>query len=774
MKNSITQRILGIFCALTLILGCIPASRAEGKKVTVMVYMCGSNLESQNMEATQNLGEMIRSHFNAEDVNVAVLAGGSAAWSNGFDPNKLTLGEVGNSRRIRTEEFDLAPMGDPETLTFFLNECAKRYPAEENILVFWDHGGGPAHGVCQDELFRGDTLSLTEIDSALAASPFADHGLDLVVFNACLMGSAELSVVLAPYAKYLIATEDSMYGLTYDWLAGAETRTISENAKKIVDDSFAFNEEVIEKQHVSEINSFSVVDLSRAKALSDAVDAFFAHVTPDLDKVNFTAMSAQRRDSVTFGIGESGNASGFDLVDLGDLVLHYRESAPAEADAVITALKEAVVYHRSALPECAGLTVYHPFENKNENLLMYRIAVYNDLGFAPAYTTYIQTFTSLLTGTRLADWTGLRVAASAKKDQRTLYTMTLTDEQAAHFGTAKLTALVKDTEHTYCFTWAGDQFTLENNVLTAEYVHTSLCLTDSEGNPVFYPLNYTRDARGNYLIPAELTRHEKKTEEGILPEISRKALISCAYDPESRKMEPGGVLVWDEGMAGYTPAFNSVFTDYDEMKLTLSSRAETRDDDGALLPYDQWTVSYEDGYSVPIDGTSQFMLLPDLFRDESLAVAFLVTDSQNNRYLSDLLPVGTAPQAADIVTEYDDAKLIIINSLSLQPANGYLNLNLNLSNITDTEAIVALKKLTVNGKKIDISVEAYGNGENWGLLPDESTILPCSVPLESLQGIDTLTTLTFDLVSTDAADPGRVLGTVPVRITTSLDLTNAQ
>ena len=71
-------------------------------------------------------------------------------------------------------------------------------------------------------------------------------------------------------------------------------------------------------------------------------------------------------------------------------------------------------------------------------------------------------------------------------------------------------------------------------------------------------------------------------------------------------------------------------------------------------------------------------------------------------------------------------------------------------------------------------MEAYGNGENWGLLPGESTILPCSVPLESLRGIDTLTALTFDLISTDAADPGRVLGTVPVRITTSMDLTNAQ
>ena len=770
MKKSRALRLLSLVCVFMLAFSCVSFAKAEKKKVTVMVYMCGSNLESEGSAATRCLGEMIRSKFNTNDVNVIILAGGSVSWTNGFSPNKLTMGELGNSRQIPKTEYSLTPMSDPDTLTSFLKQCAERYPADENILVFWNHGGGPTHGVCQDELFDGDTLSLAEITTALQDSPFADHGLDLVLFHACLMGSAELSVVMAPFAKYMVASEDSMYGLSYDWLAGVESRTPLETAINVVDGSFALNSEVIAAQHASEINSFSVVDLSKAQALSDAVDAFFAHVTPDLTDANFTTMSAQRRESVTFGVGESGNASGFDLVDLGDLVKHYRDCAPAEADAVLAAIQDAVVYHKGAVPACTGLTVYHPFENKNLQLLMYRIAVYNDLGFAPSYTTYIQSFAAMLTGTAQANWAGLRLKQSAKKDQRTLYTMSLTEEQAAHFGTAGLTALVKNEDGSYRFTWADDRFTLENGELTAEYVHTSLCVTDAEGKPVFCPLRYTRDANGNYLIPAELTRHEKETEDGILPEATHRGLISCAYDSDTRKLSPGGVQVWDEKLGGYTPAFNTTFSDYDEIKISVPSRTETYDENGILLPFDEWTITAEENYVSAIDDSWGFMLLPDLFENKDLYVAFSVTDSQNNRYLSELMPCEAAPTVVDLVLNYDDAKLVKINNASLTPASGFLNLSLNVTNLTDKEAVIALENLILNGNPSEFTAEAYGSGDNWGLLQDESAILPCQIPADQLGDLDTLTEFTFDLILKDAANPEEIIGTVPVLATTSLDL----
>lgn len=770
MRFSCVRRFLGLLCAAVMVFSCVTVSMAETKKVTVMVYMCGSNLESRNMEGTKALGQMIRSKFRKEDVNVVVMAGGSVSWNNGFDPEHLTIGELGNGRKIKTEEYPLAAMGETGTLSWFLSECAARYPAQTNILVFWDHGGGPAYGVCQDELFQGDTLSLPEMTAALENSPYADHGLDLIAFNACLMGSAELSVVLAPYARYLVATEDSMYGLTYDWLSGVESRSVQETAQIIVDDSYEYNREIVERQHASEINSFSVVDLAKASALSDAADAFFARVAQELSDTSFTGLSAARRASVAFGAGESGSASGFDLVDLGDLAAHYRDCAPAEADALLQAVQEAVVYHRGDMPECTGLTVYHPFENKREDLLVQRVSAWNDLGFAPGYAAYLQTFTALLTGTRLADWSGLRASASARKDQRTLYTMTLTEEQAAHFGAASLTALVNGPDDAYQFVWAGDSSAPEGQTLSAEYVHTALCITDSGGKSVFRPLAYTRDQKGNYLIPAVLIRHEKETEDGLLPAVTQQALISCAYEPETRKLLPGGVRILDEETGGYTPAFRTVFTDYDEILLSVSSRRETRDEAGILLPFDQWELSGTEEYRCNIDGTWFFSLLPDDTDTGNLSVAFRVTDSQNNQYFSELLPVQSMPQAADAVTEYDDANLVKIESLSVIAGNGYLRLSMELTNLTDTESVIVLEHLTLNGEACGFGAEAYGNGADWGLLPGESSPLVCAIPLESWDGPELLTDIAFDLTLQHAADPGTISGTVPVQVRTSVDL----
>ena len=69
--------------------------------------------------------------------------------------------------------------------------------------------------------------------------------------------------------------------------------------------------------------------------------------------------------------------------------------------------------------------------------------------------------------------------------------------------------------------------------------------------------------------------------------------------------------------------------------------------------------------------------------------------------------------------------------------------------------------------------EAYGNGENWGLLPGESSILPVSVPLETLDGIDTLAEGGLTLTLKDAATD-ELLGSVPVELATSVSLTEAR
>ncbi|MBQ6428917.1 MAG: hypothetical protein IJK03_09085, partial [Oscillospiraceae bacterium] len=65
---------------------------------------------------------------------------------------------------------------------------ARYFPAENYALIIWDHGSGAIGGVCQDETTR-DSLSLTELRTAMRNSPFVGEKLCWLGFDACLMAS---------------------------------------------------------------------------------------------------------------------------------------------------------------------------------------------------------------------------------------------------------------------------------------------------------------------------------------------------------------------------------------------------------------------------------------------------------------------------------------------------------------------------------------------------------------------------------------------------------
>ena len=49
-------------------------------KYTVLIYMCGSDLESQNYLATANIQELVSSNIS-DELNVVIETGGAKKWS---------------------------------------------------------------------------------------------------------------------------------------------------------------------------------------------------------------------------------------------------------------------------------------------------------------------------------------------------------------------------------------------------------------------------------------------------------------------------------------------------------------------------------------------------------------------------------------------------------------------------------------------------------------------------------------------------------------------
>ncbi|MBN2415239.1 hypothetical protein JXO52_05330 [bacterium] len=91
-------------------------------------------------------------------------------------------------------------------------------------LILWDHGGGRQFGLCQD---GNNMMSISElkrtlgkIERQMERRGMKEPRIDLLIFDACLMGSYDVALELTEYdfVKRIIASENTVpaYGLPYD------------------------------------------------------------------------------------------------------------------------------------------------------------------------------------------------------------------------------------------------------------------------------------------------------------------------------------------------------------------------------------------------------------------------------------------------------------------------------------------------------------------------------------------------------------------------------
>ena len=140
-------------------------SPREKKDTTLMVYMIGSNLESQFGNGTRDLEEMRKAQVDFGKNNVIVYTGGACRWSGRIPSGQNSLLDLSlpEENQIAASTEKNADMGVSETLAAFLNFTVENFPAQHYDLIFWDHGGGPILGYGSDELFGNDSLDLPEL-----------------------------------------------------------------------------------------------------------------------------------------------------------------------------------------------------------------------------------------------------------------------------------------------------------------------------------------------------------------------------------------------------------------------------------------------------------------------------------------------------------------------------------------------------------------------------------------------------------------------------------
>ena len=108
-----------------------------------MVYMVGSNLESESGLASADIREMQKSGFNEDNLTVLICTGGSSKWWNSKIPDdSCSIFELTADGLTQCADLGERSMADQDTLTDFVDYAYQTWPAEQyGILESWRRSG---------------------------------------------------------------------------------------------------------------------------------------------------------------------------------------------------------------------------------------------------------------------------------------------------------------------------------------------------------------------------------------------------------------------------------------------------------------------------------------------------------------------------------------------------------------------------------------------------------------------------------------------------------
>lgn len=328
---------------------------------TIFVYLCGSDLESDGGAASSDIEEAFAARGSGQ-VKVVYQTGGSYFWYQNINENRVQRYLLEDGDLTLVDEKPEANMGTASTLADFLSWGVSNYPSERMGLILWDHGSGSINGVCFDEQYDYDSLTLGELDHALnqVYDQMTDR-FEFIGFDACLMSTLETANVLTPYARYMYASQEMEPGSGWDY-----TSLLNNLAANPDQDGAQLGEKVCREyyDHCADYGfgsqrsaTFSIIDLSKIDDVLISMNEAFRVVYEqgDLGDVTRAVLEAD-----SFG-GNSVSEGYSNMLDLGNM-LDQLSSYGQEVRDASQILQSCVLYtmngrlHKNA----SGLSVYYP------------------------------------------------------------------------------------------------------------------------------------------------------------------------------------------------------------------------------------------------------------------------------------------------------------------------------------------------------------------------------------------------------------------------------
>ena len=367
---------------------------------TVMVYLDGdNNLETYALEDLAemesvgaidgvNVIVMMDTLTLIEGVHWYVIDDDTSHIDLAADRHDCDCADVLGGANACLEDLN---MGDQDTLIYMIETSIGYMPADNYMLIMWDHGGG-WYGVCWDDSSiiqddgRSDRLTLDEVGKGIAeAERSTGERLNVLAFDACFEGCVEMAFEVRGMADYMVASITTVPGWGYDYnllLSGFRDLVVrtSYEVSKLTVDAYVESYSLCAGEGIGGVPyaEMSVIDLMKVEALVLGVD--------DEDIGGLDALAAtlyELADDYYYrGLIESSEAATpqiqfmgeqFPFMDIGCFLELLGQKIPAISDMTgrtMVLLKDAVPYFdfvqttTGACMNTYGLSLYftHSYE----------------------------------------------------------------------------------------------------------------------------------------------------------------------------------------------------------------------------------------------------------------------------------------------------------------------------------------------------------------------------------------------------------------------------
>ena len=353
---------------------------------TIMIYMCGADLESKSGLASGDIQEILKVNGQPDDVNIIIETGGASSWAStyGISSTNLERYHVENKSLVRDESLTYANMGLTSTFQSFLQWGLTNYPAERTGVILWNHGGGMM-GVCYDEKKNDDSLLNSEVKAAVA-NAFTQTGrstndkLEWIGYDACLMSVQDIAEFNSQYFNYQISSEESEagYGWDYDnWIDNAYSKQSTTAILKEICDTFIKDNGGASSS--SGDQTLSYLDLSVMAAYKTAWENFAAQLMTKLTNNNKSTFNSAITTYVKhYADSDYDYFCTFDAKDFINKMVSHNSFSSFRVDssyttAVLTALNNLVAYNlaQKGAGESYGVCMYWPNSTQYSDVSTY-------------------------------------------------------------------------------------------------------------------------------------------------------------------------------------------------------------------------------------------------------------------------------------------------------------------------------------------------------------------------------------------------------------------